>query len=147
MMRVDQWRNGVQPKHFAKPCLLLLLQERSDYGYDLVARLRALGVEDDSAAVYRVLRSLEADGAVTSRWREPVAGPARRVYEITASGGALLDEWASGLNEGRQLLEGFLARYRRSRPRGPATPCPVPVPARRVPSQPVHEAARRRAAP
>ncbi len=111
-----QWRNGLQPKQFVKPCLLLLLQERSDYGYDLVARLRALGVEDDSAAVYRVLRSLEAEGAVTSRWREPVAGPARRVYEITAAGGEVLDDWATGLHEGRQVVDGFLARYQRSRP-------------------------------
>lgn len=120
----------VQPKHFVKPCLLLLLQERSDYGYDLVARLRALGVEDDSAAVYRVLRSLERDGVVVSRWKEPVAGPARRVYEITASGASVLEEWALALDEGRRVLEGFLARYERHR-RAARPPRPVLDGARR----------------
>jgi poly-beta-hydroxybutyrate-responsive repressor len=113
---MNHWGNGVQPKHFVKPCLLLLLHERSDYGYDLVARLRALGVEDDSAAVYRILRALEGERAVTSRWREPVAGPARRVYELTTSGAAQLEEWASALDESRRVLEGFLDRYQRSRP-------------------------------
>jgi PadR family transcriptional regulator PadR len=119
---MDHWRTGVQPRHFAKPCLLLLLQERPDYGYDLVARLRALGVEDDSAAVYRTLRSMEAEGVVTSRWKEPVAGPARRVYEITGVGGDQLEAWAATLDERRQILEGFLSRYRQARRQAGAVP-------------------------
>ncbi len=125
MVRMNHWGNGVQPKHFVKPCLLLLLQEQPDYGYDLVARLRPLGVEDDSAAVYRVLRALESEGEVRSRWKEPVAGPARRVYEITPSGLDRLEQWADALEESRRVLEGFRARYERSRsaaaPRPPAS--------------------------
>lgn len=119
MMRMNHWGNGVQPKQFVKPCLLLLLQERPDYGYDLVARLRPLGVEDDSAAVYRVLRALESEGEVRSRWKEPVAGPARRVYEITPSGLDRLGQWAEALEESRRVLEGFRARYERSRSAAP----------------------------
>jgi PadR family transcriptional regulator PadR len=119
---MDHLTNGVQPRHFVKPCLLLLLQERSDYGYDLVARLRALGVEDDSAAVYRVLRALESEGAVTSRWKEPVAGPARRMYELTQAGAEILQCWAEALDESRRVLEGFLSRFRQSRPLGARSP-------------------------
>jgi DNA-binding PadR family transcriptional regulator len=115
MVRMKHWGNGVQPKHFVKPCLLLLLQERPDYGYDLVARLRPLGVEDDSAAIYRMLRTLEAEGQVTSRWKEPVAGPARRMYEITTIGSSRLEDWAVALDESRQVLQGFLERYGRNR--------------------------------
>jgi PadR family transcriptional regulator PadR len=116
---MDHLTNGVKPRHFARPCLLLLLQERSDYGYDLVARLRALGVEDDSAAVYRTLRTLESEGAVTSRWKEPVAGPARRMYELTQAGAEILQAWADALDESRRVLEGFLTRFRQSRAHGP----------------------------
>lgn len=119
---MDHLTNGVKPKHFVRPCLLLLLQERSDYGYDLVARLRALGVDDDSAAVYRILRSLESEGAVTSRWKEPVTGPARRVYEITPAGAVILQCWAEALDESRRVLEGFLTRFRQSRPPGTRSP-------------------------
>lgn len=119
---MDHLANGVKPKHFVRPCLLLLLQERSDYGYDLVARLRALGVDDDSAAVYRILRTLESEGAVTSRWKEPVAGPARRVYEITPAGAEILQGWAEALDESRRVLEGFLTRFRQSRPLGVRSP-------------------------
>jgi DNA-binding PadR family transcriptional regulator len=119
---------GVQLKHFAKPCLLLPLQERPDYGYDLVTRLRALGVEDDSAA-YRALRSLEADGAVTSHWKEPVAGPARRMYQVTPVGSVLLGDGAELLDESRRALDGSLTRYRQCRPRLGAEPAALRPPA------------------
>ncbi|HET9078064.1 MAG TPA: PadR family transcriptional regulator [Acidimicrobiales bacterium] len=123
---------GVQLKQFAKPCLLLLLQERPDYGYDLVTRLRALGVEDDSAAIYRVLRTLEAEGSVTSRWKEPVAGPARRMYQVTAEGTSILQGWAAALDESRRVLDGFLERYRQCRPApGVEAPSGCSLPARR----------------
>jgi PadR family transcriptional regulator PadR len=47
-------------KGFLKPCLLLLLRERPDHGYDLVVRLAPLGLgEEESASVYRALRELE----------------------------------------------------------------------------------------
>lgn len=119
---MGHWGNGVQPKHFVKPCLLLLLQERPDYGYDLVARLRPLGVEDDSAAIYRVLRALESEGEVRSRWKEPVAGPARRVYEITPTGLDRLEQWADALEKSRRVLEGFRVRYERTRSASPPRP-------------------------
>jgi PadR family transcriptional regulator PadR len=112
---MDYLANGMQPRRFVKPCLLLLLQEGSDYGYDLVARLRALGVDDDSAAVYRTLRRLESEGAVTSSWKEPVAGPARRMYQLTPAGAEVLEAWAEALDDSRRLLEGFLTRFRQSR--------------------------------
>ncbi|MBV8235129.1 MAG: helix-turn-helix transcriptional regulator, partial [Acidimicrobiia bacterium] len=91
-----------QPRHFLQPCLLLLLVEQPDYGYDLVARLRSLGIEDDSATVYRALRALERAGAVQSRWKAPVSGPARRMYEITGPGEAQLDRCACSLDETRK---------------------------------------------
>lgn len=103
--------NGPQPKQFLRPCLLLLLRERSGYGYDLVTRLRPLGVDDDSAAVYRALRSLEHDGAVVSQWKEPVTGPARRVYRLTPDGVTLLERWVRDLDATRHSLERFLDRH------------------------------------
>jgi len=112
---VDCTAAAGQPKHFLQPCLLLLLQEQSDYGYDLVARLRSFGVEDDSGTVYRTLRALERDGAVVSRWKAPVAGPARRMYEITAAGADQLDSWARALDDTRKALDGFLTRHDRVR--------------------------------
>ena len=55
---MDCRASGGLPKTFLHPCLLLLLKEEPGYGHDLVVRLKELGIEDDSAAVYRALRAL-----------------------------------------------------------------------------------------
>src|SRR3954470_629630 len=85
---MDGRYSGGLPKNFLQPCLLLLVLEQPGYGYDLVARLKPLGINDDAASVYRALRGLEADGAVTSAWRTSETGPARRVYRLTDAGEA-----------------------------------------------------------
>ena len=82
---MDRYPGGL-PKSFLQPCLLLLLKEQPGYGYDLVTRLKALGIDDDSAAVYRSLRTLEEKGAVYSYWNTSSTGPARRMYRLTPAG-------------------------------------------------------------
>ena len=74
---MDRYPGGL-PKSFLQPCLLLLIKEEPGYGYDLVTRLSELGLVDDSAAVYRTLRSLEQRGEVYSYWHMSSTGPARR---------------------------------------------------------------------
>jgi PadR family transcriptional regulator PadR len=98
-----------QLKNFIQPCLLLLLKEWSDYGTDLVARLRPFGITD-SAAVYRALRVLEQVGAVTSLWRPSAAGAARRMYDLTPEGNQALEEWAGTLAGTNRTVEGYLVR-------------------------------------
>ena len=66
-----------EPRNFLLPCLLLLLRERADHGYELVSRLRPMHEgESDPGGVYRALRALEQRGLVRSEWRTSGAGPA-----------------------------------------------------------------------
>lgn len=103
-----------EPRNFLQPCLLLLLRERSDHGYDLVNRLRALhAVDGDAGAVYRALRGLEKQGMVRSSWQTSGAGPARRTYQVTPLGVATLDRQADLLEETHRTLHLFRERYRR----------------------------------
>jgi poly-beta-hydroxybutyrate-responsive repressor len=121
---MDGRYSGGLPKNFLQPCLLLLVLEQPGYGYDLVARLKPLGIHDDAASVYRALRLLEHDGAVTSSWRTSEAGPARRVYRLTEAGEAILREWVSALEDTSVSLARWLDRYAlvtaRSQPVDPA---------------------------
>jgi poly-beta-hydroxybutyrate-responsive repressor len=104
------------PRNFLQPCLLLLLRERSDHGYDLVNRLRELHLgEGEAGAVYRALRGLERQGLVRSSWQTSEAGPARRTYQITASGLADLDRQAVLLEATHRTLHVFRGRYERLR--------------------------------
>jgi PadR family transcriptional regulator, regulatory protein PadR len=107
---MDRYPGGL-PKSFLQPCLLLLLKEQPGYGYDLVTRLKALGIDDDSAAVYRSLRSLEERGAVYSYWNTSSTGPARRMYRLTPAGEEQLQAAVEALAETHLAIERYLCRH------------------------------------
>lgn len=103
--------DGGQPKNFLRPCVLLLLAEQSAHGYDLLERLRAFGFSRDPGGVYRVLRSLDAEGLVASRWETSEVGPARCLYRLTPLGRDWLSAWADTLDETRRTIETYLLRF------------------------------------
>lgn len=103
---------GGLPRNFLRPCLLLLIAEMPSHGYDLLERLAELGLPTaDPGGLYRMLRALERDQLVVSRWETSASGPARRTYELTDEGLEWLHAWAGALSEGRRLVGGFLQRY------------------------------------
>jgi PadR family transcriptional regulator PadR len=92
-------------------CLLLLLAERPDHGYDLVSRLAALGLPSaDGATTYRALRALEREEYVGSRWTPSHGGPARRVYHLTREGQAALAAVGSQLRSDQAQVGRYLTR-------------------------------------
>lgn len=104
------------PRSYLDGCLLLLIAESPTHGYDLVERLRELGlVGVDSAAVYRALRALNRDGLLESWWEESGAGPVRRRYRISPDGTEGLEEWAEAVGESAARLQTFLTRHRHLR--------------------------------
>jgi poly-beta-hydroxybutyrate-responsive repressor len=117
----------LEPRNFLQPCLLLLLAERADHGYELASRLRPLhDGEGDSGGVYRALRALEKHGLVRSEWRTSEVGPARRTYHVTPAGLALLAHQVQELQRTHDVLHVFLERYGEV----PAPPRRDPIPAR-----------------
>lgn len=108
---------GSLPKSFLRPCLLLLLKEQPGYGYDLVGRLRKLGVEDDSATVYRALRTLEETHAASSHWHTSSAGPARRLYQLTAAGEDQLSAAFDAALDTHRAIQRYFSRYARAESR------------------------------
>ena len=100
------------PKNFIRPCVLLLLRERSGHGYDLLERLGALGFDrEDPGRLYRALRALEGEGLVRSAWERSATGPDRRTYELTRAGMQELHDAAAALASTERLLGTFLSRY------------------------------------
>jgi len=103
-----RWGVTARVERFSEPAVLLLLRERPAHGYELLERLGELTGEArvDMGNLYRVLRALEQEGIVTSDWSD-----GKRTYELTESGVALLDQWASSLREAEGVITQFLARY------------------------------------
>lgn len=78
--------------------VLAVVDAEDGYGYDVVRRLRAAGLEDvGDASVYGTLRRLYAAGSLTSYVVPSEAGPHRKYYGITPTGRAELkrqrDDW------------------------------------------------------
>jgi DNA-binding PadR family transcriptional regulator len=94
---------------FIEPVVLRILHEKkSSYGYEIAACLPEYALTDatiEGAALYRTLRTLEANGHVRSTW-EAGEGPARRNYLLTSSGKTHLRKWAQLLKDlGKEMVE------------------------------------------
>jgi DNA-binding PadR family transcriptional regulator len=103
------------------------LQAGPAHGYDLLTRLPSVFPRatdpPDPGTFYRLLRSIEADGAITSSWQAPQAGPARKVYALTDTGREQLDWWGLQIERDLEALHRFRTAYRTATaPTGSRTP-------------------------
>ncbi len=92
--------------------MLLLVAQGPTYGYKLIGELNELDVAPegiDAGTVYRTLRSMDADGLVTTDWGVEGDQP-RREYRLTQEGACALDDWIDVMNERKRLIEYFLER-------------------------------------
>lgn len=103
---------------FIEPVLLLVLKEKGhSYGYELSERLGDYALTDaqiERAALYRTLRTLEANGHVTSIWNTKDGGPARRVYSLTKSGHEHLREWGEVMDRLGDAMKSFSKKAARN---------------------------------
>ncbi|WP_457207323.1 PadR family transcriptional regulator [Nocardioides sp. P5_C9_2] len=91
--------------------VLAVVDEEDGYGYDVVRRLRAGGLDEvGDASVYGTLRRLYAAGALTSYVVPSESGPHRKYYGITPVGRQQLktqsDDWAHFSTTVTDLLQG-----------------------------------------
>ncbi len=108
------WEVNARVERFVEPALLLLLRDDETHGYELADALAAIaGPEEriDLGNLYRMLRRLEFEGIVNSRWRDDLPGRAKRTYELTPVGARLLDAWVAALRRNQAVVGAFLERY------------------------------------
>jgi PadR family transcriptional regulator PadR len=109
-----------RPRKWLFPVVLVVLQEESSYGYEIMERLaREFGFEQVSpGTIYRTLRQMEKEGLCDSEWETSAEdGLARRMYYITDYGEAYLDAWVEACKEYGWVMSNFSRVYTNSRPR------------------------------
>ncbi|MDE6841249.1 MAG: PadR family transcriptional regulator [Oscillospiraceae bacterium] len=86
-------------KELIELCLLHLLAQGDQYGYELLRRLHRTFPDTQESAVYALLRGLCREGCSEQYLGEVSGGPARKYYRLTPQGGeklaALLAQWRS----------------------------------------------------
>jgi len=88
--------------------LLGVLARGESYGYEILVELKRLsGGEVDWAEgmLYPLLRRLEQQSLLKSRWVSPEEGRRRRYYKITKKGKAALEVEKERWHEASELLE------------------------------------------
>ena len=91
--------------------LAVLAQLKQEhYGYTLRKALAERGMEIDESTLYPLLRRLEAQGLLTSEWREEEKRN-KRFYRLSADGGADFCASARGVEPDQHVnCEPFVAR-------------------------------------
>jgi len=86
-----QARQDAQLTRAVLPLITLqLIDAQESYGYELVERLAALGLDASTGLVYPVLNRMERDGWVTTTSKPSPSGPPRKYFALTPAGAAAL---------------------------------------------------------
>ena len=96
------------------PITLVLLEEESSHGYELMERMEEeFGFEQINAgSVYRALRQMEKEGMVVSESEEPDPEACWLRYSITAWGEAYLEYLANVLGQYRKEVNLLFRVYK-----------------------------------
>ncbi len=113
--------------------VLAAIQEDDGYGYDVVRRLRAAGLEEvGDASVYGTLRRLYSAGALTSYVVPSDDGPHRKYYGINDQGRSMLDEQRASWTAFASTMSGLLASKNAAKPARTLTSRSTPAPVRTI---------------
>jgi PadR family transcriptional regulator, regulatory protein PadR len=94
--------------------VLAVVADEDGYGYDVVRRLRAAGLDEVAdASVYGTLRRLYAAGALSSYVVPSDEGPHRKYYGINPHGRTLLAEQSVTWGRFASTMNGLLGGGRR----------------------------------
>jgi len=108
--------SGVNLPKLVQPSILAALSKEPLHGYAIAQRLAEegahLGAPPDHSGIYRLLRSMEKRGLVTSRLAQSEAGPARREYVLAGRGRLCLEQWVSSLSQYRAKIDALLGLCR-----------------------------------
>lgn len=96
------------PRELLTAWLLFLLERQQTHGYELHRQLETHGLTMELGAMYRTLRKLEHHGYAASSWAQSVAGPRRRLYELTTKGRRELDALVETITATRDVHAAFL---------------------------------------
>jgi len=88
-------------------CVLALLSRGESYAYEIASTLvGAVGMGEGT--IYPLMRRMQNDGLVATRFEESSSGPSRKYYRLTAAGRAAFEahrrDWRAFVDAVDQLL-------------------------------------------
>ena len=90
------------------PIILSVISKQESYGYQIIQDIREQSnqkIEWSEGMLYPLLRRMEQQGLLKSRWHTPETGRKRRYYEITTKGRHALSKEQENWREANTMLE------------------------------------------
>lgn len=95
-----------------RPAIMAVLAKGPAHGYQLAHDLRQMKMftcqEADPTGIYRMLKQMEDEKLLTSRWDLIDSGPAKRVFAMTKAGMACMNQWRQTLVDYREAVDELL---------------------------------------
>jgi len=118
----DRWIGcpctGETLEKLIQPAILAVLAEGPLHGYGLAERIAAFpafaGDRPDVSGIYRFLKAMHRKGLVQSAWDLSESGPAKKTYQITATGQQCLRLWMRTLQHHHQVITALLRTVRKA---------------------------------
>jgi PadR family transcriptional regulator, regulatory protein PadR len=108
-------RPGTQKaERYMQPSILMALKLKPSYGYELIQEIQRFGFVEGTAPpgmIYRHLREMEENGLVRSEWLTEGTGPAKRMYQLSEEGQAVLGFWIDYMEKQADKLLNFVKIY------------------------------------
>ncbi|MGB9768040.1 MULTISPECIES: PadR family transcriptional regulator [Dictyoglomus] len=116
-MKVKKCRTritGLSPTFWLRAWIVISLSERELHGYELISSLSEIFPNLLSPGIggmgrgYRILKDLEEEGIIVSRWDLEGTGPAKKVYRLTSEGERLREDIIKHIEEMQDYINKFL---------------------------------------
>lgn len=90
-------------------CLLSVIEEEASYGYEMVSKLRARGLDLTSeGSIYPLLSRLQKQGMIEGYLVQSSEGPARKYYRMSDAGRETLNRWKTEWSDFSTAVDGVL---------------------------------------
>jgi len=103
---------GATLDKLVQPAMLAILANESLHGYELAKKIgeipHFLDTAPDVSGIYRLLKSLEVRGMVTSTWDISEGGRPKRLFTITDDGRQCLANWNATLQSYHKAIGALL---------------------------------------
>ena len=109
---------GATLDKLVQPAMLAILAKGSLHGYELARKIgeipHFLDEAPDVSGVYRMLKTLETRGMVTSDWDISHEGRPKRLFTITDDGRQCLANWSATLQNYHKAIASLLKTTQRA---------------------------------
>ena len=103
---LENWKTQLRKGYLDLCILLIIFRERRVYGFDLIEKLKNLGLPLKEGTVYPLLTRMSVEGWLESEWvLEGAKGHPRKFYSLSPKGLSVKDQMASEFSEQIQIFE------------------------------------------